>query len=129
MIARDPRRLEDPARYYHRDEIVYEELARSYHNLSGAGAKTRIVVVVHQPPRGAQDTLYNGESSGSISLRRFVEDHQPDLLLCGHIHEAKGVDRLGKTQIVNTGTLGSGGYAVLTRPTPDGPVVAELRAC
>jgi uncharacterized protein len=111
MIARDPRRLGDPARYYHRDEEVYEELARSYLDLSGAGVKTRIVVV-HQPPRGAQDTLYNGESSGSISLRRFVEDHQPDLLLCGHIHEARGESFIGSTRIVNVGELRQG-HAVL----------------
>jgi len=113
MIARDLRRVGDPARYYHRDEEVYEELARSYQDLSGAGAKTRIVVVVHQPPRGAQDTLYNGESSGSISLRRFVEDHQPDLLLCGHIHEARGEGFIGSTRIVNVGELRQGHAALI----------------
>jgi uncharacterized protein len=113
MIARDLRRVGDPARYYHRDEDVYEQLARSYQDLSGAGAKTRIVVVVHQPPRGAQDTLYNGESSGSISLRRFVEDHQPDLLLCGHIHEARGECFIGSTRIVNVGELRQGHAALI----------------
>ncbi len=112
MIARDLRRVGDPARYYHRDEEVYEELARSYRDLAGAGAKTRMVVVVHQPPRGAQDTLYNGESSGSICLRRFVEDYQPDLLLCGHIHEARGECFIGSTRIVNVGELRQG-HAVL----------------
>ncbi|MFZ2472683.1 MAG: metallophosphoesterase [Methanothrix sp.] len=63
------------------------------------------IAVVHQPPRGAQDTLYNGESSGSASLRRFVEEYQPDLLLCGHIHEARGEGFIGSTRIVNVGEL------------------------
>ena len=90
----------------------------------------RLVLVSHTPPLAtACDRLHNGAPVGSAAVRAFIEGHQPDVCLCGHIHEAKGVDRLGKTQIVNTGTLGSGGYAVLTRPTPDGPVVAELRAC
>ena len=90
----------------------------------------RLVLVSHTPPQAtACDRLHNGTPVGSSSVRAFIEEHQPDLCLCGHIHEAKGVDRLGKTVIINTGTLGSGGYAVLTRPTPNGPVVAELRSC
>jgi Icc-related predicted phosphoesterase len=108
MIARDPRRLGDATRYYHRDEDVYEQLARSFQDISGTKIK---VVVTHQPPREAQDTLYNGESSGSQSLRRFAEDYQPDLLLCGHIHEARGECLIGSTRVVNVGELRRG-YAV-----------------
>ena len=55
-----------------------------------------------------QDALYNGESSGSVGLRHFVEQHQPDLLLCGHIHEARGIGLIGKTRIVNVGELRRG---------------------
>jgi hypothetical protein len=68
---------------------------------------------VHQPPRGAQDTLYNGDSSGSFSLRRFVEEYQPDLLLCGHIHEARGEGFIGSTRIVNVGELRQGFAALI----------------
>ena len=110
MVARDPRRLGDPARYYHRDEEAYETLAAAYQDISDARIK---IVVVHQPPWGAQDTLYNGESSGSISLRRFVEEYQPDLLLCGHIHEARGVGFIGSTRIVNVGELRQGFAAII----------------
>jgi Icc-related predicted phosphoesterase len=70
MVAKDPRRSRDPARYYHRDEEVYLALASAYPQISGTKCK---IVVVHQPPWGAQDTLYNGQSSGSVclaSLRR-----------------------------------------------------------
>ncbi len=35
MVAKDPRRLEDPARYYHRDEEVYRILAAAYPKISG----------------------------------------------------------------------------------------------
>jgi Icc-related predicted phosphoesterase len=110
MVARDPRRLEDPARYYHHDNEVYETLAAAYQEISNARIK---IVVVHQPPRGAQDTLYNGESSGSVSLRRFVEEYQPDLLLCGHIHEARGESFIGSTRIVNVGELRQGFAALI----------------
>ncbi|MCX6678424.1 MAG: metallophosphoesterase [Methanothrix sp.] len=110
MVARDPRRLEDPARYYHRDNEVYETLAAAYQDISDARIK---IVIVHQPPRGAQDTLYNGEISGSVSLRRFVEEYQPDLLLCGHIHEARGESLIGSTRIVNVGELRRGFAALI----------------
>jgi hypothetical protein len=105
MVVRDARRLKDPTRYYHRDEDVYEILARSYQDISDARIR---IVVVHQPPRGAQDTLYNGESSGSASLRRFIEEYQPSLLLCGHIHEARGQCSIGSTSVVNVGELRQG---------------------
>ncbi len=116
MVARDLHRLSDPARFYHRDEDVYRELSALYPQ--AAGAKCRIIVV-HQPPRGVQDTLYNGESSGSFSLRRFIEEVQPDLLLCGHIHEARGAGYIGRTKVVNVGELRKGFGAIVEIITCD----------
>jgi uncharacterized protein len=110
MVAKDPRRLGDLARYYHQDDEVYETLAAAYQDIADARIK---IVIVHQPPRGAQDTLYNGESSGSVSLRRFVQEYQPDLLLCGHIHEARGTCFVGSTRIVNVGELRQGFAALI----------------
>lgn len=110
IVARDPKRLGDPARYYHQDSEVYETLAAFYPKIVDARIK---IIIVHQPPRGAQDTLYNGESSGSVSLRNFVEEYQPDLLLCGHIHEARGMALIGATKIVNVGELRQGFGAVI----------------
>lgn len=110
IVAKDPRRLGDPARYYHQDNEVYDTLAAVYPKIIDARIK---MVIVHQPPRGVQDTLYNGESSGSVSLLRFVEEYQPDLLLCGHIHEARGMSLVGKTRVVNVGELRLGWVAVI----------------
>ena len=110
MTATNSRRLGNPARYYHRDDEVYETLTAAYQDITDARIK---IVVVHQPPWGAQDTLYNGESSGSVSLRRFVEEYQPDLLLCGHIHEARGESFIGSTRIVNVGELRQGFAALI----------------
>lgn len=106
-MAKDPRRLGDPARYCHRDDVVYETLTKAYQDASGTKCK---IAVVHQLPRGAQDTFYNGESSGSISLHCFVEKHQPDLLLCGHIHESRGESLISSTRIVNVESC-EGGFA------------------
>lgn len=110
MIARDPRRLGDPNRYYHRDDEVYSVLEKAYQEVAGTRAK---IVIVHQPPPGACDILYNGERSGSSELRRFIENYQPDLVLCGHIHEDRGECHIGSTLVVNVGELRRGYGAVI----------------
>jgi Icc-related predicted phosphoesterase len=102
MVPHNPNKIGDPARYYHSDKEIYESLARSHRNI--ADSKWRIVIT-HQPPRGARDIIYSGESTGCAGLRRFVDDFQPDLLMCGHIHEDRGEAHIGKTKVINVGEL------------------------
>jgi Icc-related predicted phosphoesterase len=42
---------------------------------------------------------------GSRSVRALIEQHQPLLVLCGHIHEAKGTARLRRTLCINPGSM------------------------
>ncbi len=42
---------------------------------------------------------------GSTAVRDSILKHQPLLSLHGHIHEAKGLERLGKTLAINPGSL------------------------
>ncbi|MCI1956258.1 MAG: metallophosphoesterase [Oscillospiraceae bacterium] len=44
------------------------------------------------------------KSAGSTAVRRAIEKYQPMLGLHGHIHESKGVTRLGKTVLINPGS-------------------------
>ncbi len=41
---------------------------------------------------------------GSTAVRTVIERHQPALALHGHIHEARGTHRLGKTLCINPGS-------------------------
>jgi Icc-related predicted phosphoesterase len=43
-------------------------------------------------------------SGGSTTVRELIETHQPALGLHGHIHEGRGVARLGRTVCVNPGS-------------------------
>jgi len=62
------------------------------------------VLVSHTPPHGTRvDQTMLGVHAGSKVVREFIEDFQPDLCLCGHIHEAIGSDRIGKTLVINPG--------------------------
>ena len=86
----------------------------------------RRVLICHTPPFDTQlDRLVNGRPVGSPAVRTFIETHQPDLAVVGHIHEGRGVDRLGRTIVLNAGALRDGGYVVIE---DDGAAVsAELR--
>lgn len=72
------------------------------------------IFVPHAPPRDTKlDRINAGAHVGSTAVRAFIEKYQPDVCVCGHIHEARGTDVIGKTQIVNCGLAGKGYYAVI----------------
>ena len=121
MVVRDERRLSDPNQYFNAEDDVYESLVRLYKEISGAGRK---VVLTHQPPRDSRDLIYSGERTGSVGLRRFVEDFQPDLLLCGHIHEDRGVAEIGSAKVVNVGEMRRG-YAAIIDLDLEGEITVE----
>jgi hypothetical protein len=96
-------------------EVEDEELGRkAEHGHAGvAGCRLRIFCP-HSPPHDtACDRLRSGVPVGSPSLRAFVERAQPDLVLCGHIHESRGEDVLGRSRIVNPGPAFAGHYALV----------------
>ena len=71
------------------------------------------VVVSHSPPIDTSvDLTFSGIHAGSVSLRVFIEERKPNAVFCGHIHEAKGIDRIGDTLIVNPGPVRHGKCAV-----------------
>ena len=72
-----------------------------------------LAVVSHAPPKGTSvDLAFSRIHAGSVSLRDFIEKKKPDIVFCGHIHEAKGIDHIGKTIIVNPGSLRHGNCAI-----------------
>jgi Icc-related predicted phosphoesterase len=42
--------------------------------------------------------------AGSSSVRSAIEQHQPLVDLCGHIHESRGVCKINKSLIINPGS-------------------------
>jgi Icc-related predicted phosphoesterase len=44
---------------------------------------------------------------GSSGVRKAIEELQPDIAFCSHVHEAEGIEeRIGKTRVINVGTKG-----------------------
>ncbi len=96
------------------NEISEEEIARR----ADAGWKDVAacpvrVFVPHAPPAKTKlDRTFLGLHVGSTAVRQAIERYKPELVLCGHIHEARGVDRIDNSVIVNCGPGGKGSYAV-----------------
>jgi Icc-related predicted phosphoesterase len=96
-------------------ELDDEELERRIERGLADVRDSRVrIFCPHSPPRGtACDRLRSGEHAGSAVVRAFVEREQPDLVLCGHIHESRGRDEIGRARIVNPGPVTAGYYALV----------------
>ncbi|HEU4393878.1 MAG TPA: metallophosphoesterase [Solirubrobacterales bacterium] len=67
-----------------------------------------VVLVLHSPPRDHCDASADGTPFGSPALRRAIEEKQPRLAVCGHIHESWGCEsQIGATPIRNLGPTGT----------------------
>ncbi len=67
------------------------------------------VWIHHAPPEGSPVSWTGMKSAGDECLRGWIERFQPDMVLCGHIHnapfypEGSWLDRIGKTWVFNPG--------------------------
>ncbi|MFO7884131.1 MAG: metallophosphoesterase family protein [Desulfobacteraceae bacterium] len=59
------------------------------------------IVVAHPPCRGVLDKVGKKCHAGSLNLKHFITQNCPALLLCGHIHEHSGIERIHQTLVVN----------------------------
>lgn len=87
---------------------IYNQLEKLMNEIKDQ--KIRILVT-HAPPYNTKaDILPSGDHVGSESIRKIIEEYQPTLNVCGHIHESKTIDKIGETTIINPGES-SQGYA------------------
>jgi Icc-related predicted phosphoesterase len=69
-----------------------------------------VVLISHVPPLGIRDRSFLGLRGGSQSVKAFLEVNPVDLCLCGHIHEAAGIERFQNTLVANSGSFKKGRY-------------------
>jgi uncharacterized protein len=95
-----------------RFEIWSDTVNKTIEDLEKRHSKElKFVLVTHAPPYGTNlDDL--GSHVGSKSIMQFVQECQPEILICGHIHECAG----NQQKIKNT---------IAINPGPDG-VMLEL---
>ena len=106
----------------HPDSRLAEWLEDTVHHAKGY---RDLILISHTPPLdSACDLISDGTHVGSSAVREFIQEHQPVLCVCGHIHESRGVDRIGRTLVINPGAFTSGGYVRFS--VDNGNVEAEL---
>lgn len=101
---------------------IYDRLRALVDRLENPGGA---IFNIHVPPRDSSlDTAFEVDeelryvtkggrpheiATGSSAVRQIIEESQPLLSLHGHIHESKGVTRIGRTVAINPGSdYGSG---------------------
>ncbi len=77
------------------------------------------ILMTHDPPANtkldyliAPGQVLNHKHIGDDVTRAVIERYRPRLVLCSHMHERRGIDKIGKTVVVNTG-FGKKGEAVI----------------
>ena len=58
------------------------------------------------------DTIESGAHVGSQGVKKPIHEFQPNINICGHVHEACSIDMVGNTTVANPGRLEEG-HAIL----------------
>jgi len=78
-------------------------IQKKHEHISGK----KIILVTHAPPYGTKLDQISRSYSGNKSFTMFIKKYQPELVICGHIHENRGrEDCMGRTRIINPGPFG-----------------------
>ncbi len=79
---------------------IFYYLSRNFNYVKNAKKK---IMITHIHPEGSITGVY----AGSAAVREAIERFQPDMHLCGHVHETEGKEeRIGKTRVINVGISG-----------------------
>lgn len=96
--------------YHFTEEELDDFLGAGFAQVEGS---PKFIMVPHCPPRNAGvDRTASGVNAGSTAVRSWVDKVKPILVVCGHIHEARGQSQIGNTIVVNCGPAREGNYAV-----------------
>lgn len=65
------------------------------------------IMVTHVHPSGSNMESFSSFVPGSSGLKKAIDELQPDILFCSHVHEAEGIEeKIGKTRVINVGRKG-----------------------
>jgi hypothetical protein len=86
----------------HEDEM-FELLKKGHERIRYLKKK---IMVTHEHPEGSVmefDKMFEGSSA----IRKAIDSFKPDVVLCGHIHEAEGIEEMiGTSRVINVGSEG-----------------------
>ncbi len=84
------------------EKDLFDTLERAHGSLKDVKKK---IMVTHVQPNNSIFGL--GLFPGNSGVRKAIERFQPDIHICGHVHETQGMEeRIGKTRVLNVGKSG-----------------------
>ncbi len=91
------------------DENIYAkvyELFAEYEYIVDEKVPRVTILLTHAPPYNTEaDTIENGTHVGSQGIKKSIHEFQPTINICGHVHEARSIDQVGRTIVANPGML------------------------
>ncbi|MFC1754113.1 metallophosphoesterase [Thermoproteota archaeon] len=86
------------------DKEIFSNLKKSFAKVKELPKK---VMVTHVHPSGTKMQHMTQFFAPSPAVRKAVDEFQPDILICGHVHEAAGLEeQIGKTKVINVSKNG-----------------------
>lgn len=101
---------------------MYKKLRKILDRLFQSHKHKKIIFLSHNVPYNMKlDKITSkkahekalGKHYGSKLVRRIIDRYHPVLALGGHIHEGRGMQKFGKTLVVNPGAIHEGHYAIV----------------
>jgi hypothetical protein len=101
-----------------KDSQIYEDvydLLANYDYVKNKDTSKIKILVTHAPPFNTDaDKIEDGAHVGSEGILKSIHEFKPDINLCGHIHEAKSISKIGNgTDVANPGMLKDNGAVLI----------------
>jgi Icc-related predicted phosphoesterase len=86
------------------EDEIYQTLIKAFERVKDCKRK---VMVTHVHPSGSLIEQFSRFVKGSPGVRAAIDRLKPDIAICGHVHEAEGIEeKVGGTTVVNVGKRG-----------------------
>jgi len=86
--------------------LTEQEIYETIKNVQHTGAR-KSVLITHVHPSDTKMERFSKFIPGSSGLRQAIDAFKPDFVLCGHVHEAEGIEeKIGTTTLINVGKQG-----------------------
>lgn len=85
------------------EDEIFEYLEKGFKKIKNTEKK---IMVTHVHPSESEIEKFSS-FEGSDAVTKAIKKFQPDIHICGHIHEAEGMEeKIGKTKVICTGKNG-----------------------
>ncbi len=109
--------------YEPKDEEIKKGLERAFIDVMKVNKKVQIT---HTPPIDTKlDYINTGMHVGSRVVRNFIEKYSPFVAVSAHIHEARGIDYINNTLLINPGRFAEGyvGFVDINKERPEAKII------